>query len=266
MKYLILALLAVAFNANATYCPDGSLIASHPNHDCNYKLPTPATSPNAQTQTQQQTQTAQTNGTAKSKSDASSQSSLNSSIKSDNSATGGSANNSLGPMGNDNSQTSFKAFALSLPTPVFTPPLPTIAECPGANVTQDAVAVGWNFFSKAHGEINTDNCSIMRIYNLMIESCRYETARQLLNKFTEKLMPGIEYTRTELIDLTPNECRLLKLPMPVVSVAPVNYLYTPSVESSCKRSDYAAARNNGTKVAQAGRKVQNKPAVKRTCS
>lgn len=257
MKFLTLLLLLFCFNANATYCPDGTLIASHPNGDCNYKPPTPS----ASTQTQQQNQTTSANSVSASKSNSHSQSQADAQSKSKASSNVGDvgSTNSLSSIGNDNSQTSFKAFALSLPTPVFTAPLPSIADCPGANITQDAVAVGWNFFSKAHGEINTDNCSIMRIYNLMVESCRYETARQLLNKFTEKLMPGIEYTRVELIDLTPNECRLLKVPMPVEETVQIIH---PKI---CERSDYAVTRNHGTTISKIGRKVQNKSIAKR-CS
>lgn len=275
MKYLFLALLAVAFNANATYCPDGSLISSHPNGNCNYKPPTVTPVPTTQTQTQQQNQTASANATAGANAGATSQSKATGG-NANSLATGGnsvantgpsssSADNRLGNVGNDSSSSSFKAFAISLPTPVFTPPLPSIADCPGANVTQDAIAVGWNFFSKAHGEVNTDNCSIIRVYNLYVEACRYESARQVLNKFNDKLLPGVQHPEDKYLDLSPQECAALKLPMKAPVAETINYLYSPTVAATCSRSDYAATGNNGKKAKQTSRKVQRQPAVKRVC-
>lgn len=229
MKYFILFAVVICFNANATYCPanslyPGTLIASHPNGDCNYK---PPTSTNPQNQTQQQNQSTQSNAKADSKSNSSAMQSLDSknanNNKNDNSAT-----NNLGPMGNDSS--SFKAFAISLPTPVFTSPLPTIADCPGANVEQHAVAVGWNFFSKADAYINTDNCTAIRLYNMMVDTCQYESARKFLNLFSAKIMPGFQMETSQvMIDLTSKQCDGLKQP-----IINNNYTTVQTVVKSCE--------------------------------
>lgn len=230
MKSLILAaalLLSVSM-AHATYCKDGSLIASHPNGDCSKPIPTPKPAPlptgNASSSTSGATANQAQNAAASSKASAAaaavSKSAADSNSSSGASATGGNAtggSNSLGSVGNDNSSTSFRALALSLPSPVFTPPMP-LASCPQANVEQEAHAVGWNFYSQAHGSVNTDNCTAIIVYNAMLEQCQYESAQYVLDALMVKVIPGFKGKSQSGLNLTPQQCHDLKAP-PVAVVA-----------------------------------------------
>lgn len=100
---------------------------------------------------------------------------------------------------------------VTLPAPVFTPPMP-LSSCPSANVQQDAVAVGFNFFSKASGSINTDNCTAIIIYNAMLVQCKFASAERLLNDLTLKVLPNFKPEDATSMDLTRAECGALNAP------------------------------------------------------
>lgn len=259
MKFLIAAtILVISANAHATYCKDGSLIASHPNHDCNIPIGgVPNVTPNQINNNSASTSNA--NAAAGAIGIGGKASATGGRSDASSSATGGDSANSLNGIGNstDNSSSSFKAFAVSLPAPVFTAALPTIADCPSANVTQDAVAIGWNFFSKAHGEVNTDNCSIIKLYNLYKDSCRYESASRVLDKFSSKLMPGIELPSRELmLDLTIKECETLKLPIVNNYSTTNNYIQEALPYVNTERSCQAPVRSTKRKTQIVKPKVQ----------
>ncbi len=134
-------------------------------------------------------------------------------------ATGGSANShaqggdssALGGAGgalNDNSRSNMWVF----PAPVFTPPLP-FSDCPQANVTQQSVAIGWNFFSQASGSVNTDNCTAIILHNKFVESCQYESAQKILYLLSVKVLPGFSTeSKPQSLNLTERECQALKAP------------------------------------------------------
>lgn len=216
------ALLLSVSMAHATYCKDGSLIASHPNGDCSKPIPTPVPptpAPTTPSSNAAATAAAAANSSAASKSASTSQAAGGNASaaggKSDasSSASGGTANGSqqLSGVGNDNSSTSFRALALSLPSPVFTPPMP-LASCPQANVEQEAHAVGWNFYSQAHGSVNTDNCTAIIVYNAMLEQCQYESAQYVLDALMVKVIPGFKGKSQSGLNLTPQQCHDLKAP------------------------------------------------------
>jgi hypothetical protein len=95
------------------------------------------------------------------------------------------------------------------PAPVFTPPLPIIS-CPGANVEQQATAIGWNLFSHASSRVDTRDCTAITIYNSYVSTCKYKSAQQVLDLLTEKVLPGYQRTDILLFDLTKQECDALR--------------------------------------------------------
>lgn len=212
MKHILLAaaLAAVSSLAHATYCPDGSLIASHPNGDCSKTdAPPPASKQRQQQkQGQGQHQTA-TGGNA--------------------TAAGGaadsSASNSLGSVGNDNSSSSFRAYALSLPSPVFTPPMPMT--CPGAEITQSARSVGWGFVSWADGHTDPRDCTLITLHNDMIQQCQFASAAELKAQLVRRYLPDFRDSNTIYLDLNPNECAMLRSP-PVTTVAAPSIFVAPA--------------------------------------
>ncbi len=105
-----------------------------------------------------------------------------------------------------------------------------IAACPQANVEQSAMAVGWNFYSQAHGTVNTDNCTAIVIYNAMLAQCQFESARRVRDALTNKVLPDYVSTGKQLVDLTPEECRALTMPLP--PAAPVVFQSVPSVAAA----------------------------------
>jgi len=100
-----------------------------------------------------------------------------------------------------------------LPAPVFTPPLPQIADCPGANVKQMAAAGLWNGFSYAEASVNTDNCTAIILYNQYVSTCKYHSAQQVLNLLSSKVLPGFEKSDVALFDLNKRECDALHAPI-----------------------------------------------------
>lgn len=233
MKALLAAALLVAcFNANAWYCSDGSLIASHPGGDCSVAIPPPASSsPNKSTSRSSAVAAAQAGAVSGSKSSAVTGPSTSS-------ATGGAggqsnASNSLGSVGNDNSTSKFSALALALPAPVFIPPMPAIGGDCAARVRQSARAVGWNFVSWSDGEVDPDDCTTIKIYQSLMQRCKYQSADMVLAHLTVKVLPGYRPDDSHDVDLTDKECRELSMPitLPVAST-PINFL--SHIPPSCK--------------------------------
>lgn len=140
--------------------------------------------------------------------------------------------NSLGPIsaGNDTSSSSFRSYALALPSPVFTPPLP-LSSCPQANVDQMAVAAGLGLFSYAKGTVNTDNCTAIIIYNAMLEQCKFASAQRVLNALSARVVPGFVADPISWIDLTPTECVALKKPVIVLPPAPAAIFLPPAASA-----------------------------------
>ena len=110
-----------------------------------------------------------------------------------------------------------RAYALALPTPVFTPPSP-ISGCPQANSESHAWGVGWNFISKADSTLNTDSCTLIIVYNSLLERCQWESADKVLTGLTQRALPGYTHSPRGL-DLTEEECRAWRAP-PIPAVLP----------------------------------------------
>lgn len=220
---LALALFAVSAAANATYCPDGSLIASHPNGDCS-KSNTPPTSNHSKSSSDANA-AAKAGAWSGSKSSAAGGAGGSSNVSAPSSATSTNEGNtnSLGAIGNDNSSSSFRALAVSLPTAVFTPPLP-MSDGNCTNVDQDAGAVGWNFASKASAHQSTDHCVLIKLHNSYLAECQYASAKQIKDLLTAKLLPGFKATDNGMVDLATDACRALLAPVPPTPPTVVNVL------------------------------------------
>lgn len=244
MKYVIaFCLLFLSSFAQATYCTNGA--TNYP--ACNNQKPppvaTPAPSPNAAAtaradavakQKQRQTQAQGQSATGGAGGNGAAAAAAGDSAANSNSTLTGIGNST------DQSQSSFKALAISLPTPVFTPPLP-MSTCPQANVDQSAVAVGFGLFSHAKGSVNTDNCTAIIIYNSFLAQCKYESAQQVLNMLTVKVLPDWKAQNTVNIDLTTKECVELLKPIPPANPVKTvdNYIY---VEKPCAVAAVAKAK------------------------
>ncbi len=111
-----------------------------------------------------------------------------------------------------------------LPAPVFTPPLPMIQSCPGANIDQHSTALGWNFVSHARAVVNTDNCTAISLYNSYVATCKYKSAQQVLDLLTRKILPDFQKSDVALVDLSKKDCDSLS--MPVAIPAPTPYIQT----------------------------------------
>jgi hypothetical protein len=118
----------------------------------------------------------------------------------------------------------YSSWAVALPFPAFTPPLPTLPVGSCLHTTQGSRQGGWNFAGAAEGEINPDKCILLTIYNAHVTSCRYSTAKQVLDLMTAKLLEGYVPFNQTLLDLSPTECVALNA---VRNPAPVNYFLLP---------------------------------------
>lgn len=141
------------------------------------------------------------------------------------------ANNSLGAIGTDNSSSSFRALALSLPAAAFTPPLP-MGDGNCTNTEQDAGAGGWNFASYASAKQSTDNCVAIKLHDAYLRECQYASAKQIKDRLAAKVLPGFTPSARVALDLTERECRDLQAPV-LPPPAPANVVYQPAPVRAC---------------------------------
>jgi hypothetical protein len=245
LKHILIAaaLVVVSSLAHATYCPDGSLIASHPNGDCS-KTNTPPPSPSSKSKS-----ISDADASAKAGAWSGSKSSAKVGDVTAKGGAGGNASaaggaggnaaggtgtggsNSLGSVGNDNSSSSFRAYAISLPSPVFTPPMPMT--CPGAEITQSARSVGWGFVSWADGHTDPRDCTLITLHNDMIQQCQFASAAELKAQLVRKYLPDFRDSNTIYLDLNPNECAMLRSPPAPVAAAPVIFTSVAAAPAAC---------------------------------
>lgn len=226
---LAAALLAAAPEASATYCNNGA--TNYPKCDNNAPPPPPPppapASPSKVDITNKNTTAANAASTAAARLQANlknqqqqaqqqaQQQSLQGSQSLDN------AGNSSNTIGGDSHRSSMWV----LPAPVFTPPLPPIADCPGANVKQMAIAGFWNGFSYADAGVNTDNCTAIILYNQYVATCKWKSAQQVLDLLSQRVLPGFTPSNLELLDLDKQQCdALLNPPLQPSQPATVNYI------------------------------------------
>lgn len=239
MKNLILAaalLLSVSM-AHATYCKDGSLIASHPNGDCSKPIPTPVPptpAPTTPSSNAAATAAAAANSSAASKSASTSQAAGGNASaaggKSDasSSASGGTANGSqqLSGVGNDSISSNYKAIAVALPPPAITPPSPNIT-CPDTGAT--TVYLGWGAASWSTRPPQS-GCEFRLARKDLHDSCQYDSERLVQLKYLQELGVGRAPTQSAgkdknyvSMDLTPDECAL-KHEIEARALQPVTYV------------------------------------------
>jgi hypothetical protein len=126
----------------------------------------------------------------------------------------------IGGIGNGN------AWSLSIAPPVFTPPMAAISGC-SAQVTQQAMSVGWGFFSQASGTTDVSDCTLIAIRNEKVENCQYASAKQIEDLMLKRKLPDFVPSNVEMIDLTPKECHDIKHPPPPPPVIQVIYPPAP---------------------------------------
>lgn len=132
-----------------------------------------------------------------------------------------------------NTSSSYRNNMWVLPAPVFTPPLPMIQSCPGANVDQHSTAFGWSFVSHARATINTDNCTAITLYNSYVSTCKYRSAQQVLDLLTRKILPGFERSDVVLMDLSKTDCDALLIPVRIQP--PPSYIQTVVTRTPCAK-------------------------------
>ena len=119
----------------------------------------------------------------------------------------------MAPITAGNDSSNFRALALSMSQPAFTPPLP-ISGCPQANIEQRSISVvGGMLFSAARGDLITDNCTTIIIYNNLLARCKFKSASDVLDGLTKKVLAGYVPESKGDVDLSRDECEKLKLPM-----------------------------------------------------
>jgi hypothetical protein len=238
---LIATVLAVValLSSNVAYatCKNGA--TNYP--QCNNQPPTPPATPTPTSST------STANASSTSQSSANSASSAHAS-QGQHQGQGQSQGQSMSGSGNSDvtvgvtegsSSSSYKNNMWVFPAPVFTPPLPLIQNCPGANVEQHATAVGWNFVSHARATVNTDNCTAITLYNSYVSTCKYQSAQQVLDLLTRKILPDFQRSEVALMDLTKKECDMLSMP---VVVPPVQYVQTAAPVLTCNKGQKRNSR------------------------
>jgi len=100
-----------------------------------------------------------------------------------------------------------------LPAPIFMPPMAPLP-CPSAQITQQGVAIGWNFFSHTSGSTDTRDCTAIIVVNTLIDRCQYGRAQRALDLLAVRSLPGFEAVDAGYPDLSPKDCALIKSPPP----------------------------------------------------
>ncbi len=119
-----------------------------------------------------------------------------------------------------------------LPAPVFTPPMAAV-ECPaGVKISNEAVALGWNFVSAARGSTDNSDCVLIVIRNAYVEQCQYASAKQVQDGIASKHLAGFERSKTVYLDLTQAECTAFKAPPVTVRTEYITIAPAPAVALS----------------------------------
>jgi hypothetical protein len=95
-----------------------------------------------------------------------------------------------------------------LPAPVFS--IPPVMTCVLGNASSNAFAIGWNFVSIASSNSSGDNCLTVELRNAKVATCQFEDARQIENLLLQKLLPEFKSTAPVSVNLTYQECHLLR--------------------------------------------------------
>jgi hypothetical protein len=135
-----------------------------------------------------------------------------------------------------------------LPAPVFVPPMAALP-CPAAQVDQQAIGLGWNFFSHSTGKTDTRDCTAIIVINSLIERCQYGRAQQALDLLAVRALPGFETKPAPYLDLEPSACAAIKMPVQATA-APVNLIAAePRACEPAPRQAAAKAKKPAKRVA-----------------
>lgn len=229
----VLAIVAL-LSSNVAYatCKNGATNYPQCNNNQPPKPPTPPSTPTSSISAANASSTSQSNANSVSSAHAS-QGQHQGQGQSQGQSMSGSGNSdvSVGVTEGSNSS-SYRSNMWVFPAPVFTPPLPMIQNCPGANVDQHATAIGWSFVSHARATVNTDNCTAITLYNSYVSTCKYQSAQQVLDLLTRKILPDFQKSEVVLMDLSRKECEMLSMP---VVVPPVQYVQTVAPLPTCSK-------------------------------
>ena len=119
----------------------------------------------------------------------------------------------------------YSAFAIALPSPVYTPPAP-MSTCPQASVQSHSWSVGWNFISKADTVQDASACTLFPIYLDLYARCKWASAQKLQNKMIENALPGYMPETVAALDLTEAECAAYHAP--AAAAAPLSLFAAPT--------------------------------------
>lgn len=130
------------------------------------------------------------------------------------------------------------------------------------DVTQSALGVGAGLFSRADSHADPQDCTLITLMNSMIESCAYESARQVRGLMVQKKLPGFALSDVKFHDYTPQECSLLRAPAPVPAPPVVNYISAaPLPAPNCE----ATPITSPAKVSAPQRRAKKAAVVRRSC-
>ncbi len=123
-----------------------------------------------------------------------------------------------------------------LPAPVFTPPMAAV-DCPaGVDITNEALAIGWNAVSAARGHTDNSACVLITLRNAYVEQCQFASAKQVQDLLTAKMLPGFAASSTVYLDLTLAECDALHAPPKAETVfLPVPQVVLPEVKAKPRK-------------------------------
>jgi hypothetical protein len=261
---IILTALALPLTAQAWNCPNGE------NEDRTCKpvkppkpepKPTPSPTPVfvPLTATQQQALQAQLQAAATATSSSAAKASAvgsgyatggtsnaaggNSSSSNNVSSTSGSSTGGTSSLA-DNSMYNSRSWALSIATPVFTPPMAPIA-CPSANVKQMAAALGGGLIgSYAEGSTDSSDCTLIQLRNAKVETCQYASAKQIEDLLAQKYLPKYAANGKPFEDYNASECALMKAPPPAPTPIVFQEMLPPAKVPAPKPAKKAAKKDD----------------------
>lgn len=156
----------------------------------------------------------------------------------------------------DHSSTRFSAWAI--PAAPWLPPMAKV-DCPSASVRQRSITTpGWGLFGTYQwSDTDASACEMLTVRNLMIERCRYASAAQVEDLLVQRTLPGFALVKpvdragqdAHYIDLTDQECALLKLPVKaepaIPSTGPIGHDFRQAPVCEQPKAPPAKRHNRG---------------------
>lgn len=153
---------------------------------------------------------------------------------------------------NDSSSTRVNMWAI--PAAPFLPQMSPV-ECPSASIRQTSITTPvWGLFGTYQwSSTDASACEMITVRNAMIERCRYASAAQVEDLLVKRTLQGFEpvtpvtrdgATESHYIDLTDQECALLKLPAAKHEAVPMTSGYA-ATGPACETKPAPRKRRNG---------------------